>query len=209
MVENVIHTYKFNRAGISYHDLKSDTISYLYERLNKFSSPSGKAYSYFTVVSRNYLIVRSSESYTQSSQKDDLDAVDANRNVVLEESILDRKNMISEFVKMWAKWGNDNVEYLFINQRDQQIANAMFDIFNSAIEVETYNKKALYVLIREHAKCKTQFITNVVNRLKIMFADMSEQYLKTGKVNWDRYLIIYTELLSDDDPIVMEDINEI
>jgi hypothetical protein len=213
LVENVIHTYKFNRYETTYIDLKHETIVHLYERLSNFSKSSGKAYSYFTVVARNFLIVKNKENYKMVVDREELEILDERRNIILEVTNEERRQLITEFVRLWAEWGLENIENLFLRDRDRKIANAVFDIFKNALSVDSYNKKALYILIREHAKVRTQYITKVVNKLKKIFAVMCEDFVKHGLINWEEYLIIYRESLEDEinsiiDENVVDDSNE-
>ena len=80
---------------------------------------------------------------------------------------------------------------------DQKIAEAVFVIFGNCEDIDNYNKKALYILIREHANVKTQYITKVINRLKVMFAEMCREYIKSGIIDWDHYLLLNGVNLND------------
>jgi DNA-directed RNA polymerase specialized sigma subunit len=188
LVENVIHKYKFYHYESTYEDLKHETVVYILDRLEKFSKDKGKAFSYFTIVARNYLIVRSQETYDSIRNRDSLDIVDDQRDLGNEVYVEDKRDMLSDFVREWSAWGIANVEQLFESDRDQRIAEAVFVIFKSCEDLENYNKKALYILIREHANVKTQYITKVINNLKDMFMRMSSVYMQTGIVDWDSYL---------------------
>lgn len=197
LVENVIHKYKFYHYDSTYEDLKHETVVYIHERLNKFSREKGKAFSYFTIVARNYLIVRTTENYDSVRLRDPLLILDENRNLTNEIQIDERKSLLADFVQEWADWGIENVERLFDNEREQRIAEAVFVIFRSCEDIDNYNKKAIYILIREHANVKTQYITKVVNRLKKMFKSMVGGYLKEGVIDWNKYLL-ENEVKKDD-----------
>ena len=49
---------------------------------------------------------------------------------------------------------------------DKTIAYAVMELFKTRDNIETYNKKALYILIREMTGAKTQYITKVVKQIK-------------------------------------------
>ena len=197
LVENVIHKYKFYHYDSTYEDLKHETVLYLHERLPKYTVDKGKAFSYFTVIARNYLIVRTTENYESLVFRDPLLVVDDRRDVTGEVMSRERQDLLVEFMHQWSDWGIENVERLFIKDRDQRIAEAVFVLFKNCQNIDNYNKKALYVLIREQADVKTQYITRVVNRLRDMFIEMSEEYLRTGVIEWYYYANIYEEILDD------------
>ena len=62
--ENLINTYKCPYIDSSFEDLKHELVSFLTEKLDKFSKESGKAYSYYTRTGINYLIVRNTKNYS-------------------------------------------------------------------------------------------------------------------------------------------------
>lgn len=197
LVENVIHKYKFYHYDSTYEDLKHETVVYIHDRLNKFSREKGKAFSYFTIVARNYLIVRTSETYDSIRNRDSLLVLDEQRDLINEQHIENQSSLLSDFMNEWSAWGIENVERLFTHDRDQRIAEAVFVIFGNCEDIDNYNKKALYILIREHAKVKTQYITKVINRLKGMFKEMLKDYLDSGIIDWDEYLL-KNEVKEDD-----------
>ena len=68
-----------------------------------------------------------------------------------------------------------NLEKIIKYKRDIPIAYAILEIFKNCENIETYNKKALYIMVREMVKVKTQYITRVVNILK-------EEYKRLFKI---------------------------
>lgn len=191
LVENVIHRYKFHEYDWSYEVLKHDCVTYLTDRLDRFSPERGKAYSFFTVIARNYLTQRAKSTYGKKIIREELHSVDEDRDVISEMYTDYQTALLSEFVRMWSEWGLDNVMELFSKNRDRRIANALFVLFENSSDIDNYNKKALYILVREHARVKTQYITPIVNELKVMFSEMSNDYLRDGCIEWDYYLEKY------------------
>ena len=55
LAENVIHTYKTYYFDVPYEDVKASVVAFLNEKIHKFNGENGRAFSYFTVVARNYL----------------------------------------------------------------------------------------------------------------------------------------------------------
>lgn len=194
LVENVIHKYKFYYYDSTYEDLKHETVLYLHERLPKYTQNKGKAFSYFTIVARNYLIVRTTENYESQVNRDPLVIVDDRRDISSELQAEERNDLLSDFMVEWSEWGVENVERLFARDRDQRIADAIFVLFGNCENIDNYNKKALYILIREQADVKTQYITRVISKLKDIFFEMSEDYLQNGLINWNYYANIYEEI---------------
>ena len=61
---------------------------------------------------------------------------------------------------------DERVEELYRSERDRKIAYAVLELFKNRENIENYNKKALYIMIREMTGTKTQYITKVVNEIK-------------------------------------------
>lgn len=96
---------------------------------------------------------------------------------------------MSDFIKLIIDFWEKNVEKIFTKQRDLNIANAIVELFRNSDRIDSFNKKALYLYIREIASCKTQQITKVINRMKQYHNIIQKSYLNHGIVNTDRYTL--------------------
>ena len=63
LVENIIHTFKFYYFDIPLEDVKHEVISFMITRLGKYKQGKGKAFSYFSVVVKNWLICHNNNNY--------------------------------------------------------------------------------------------------------------------------------------------------
>ena len=59
------------------------------------------------------------------------------------------------------------------------------EIFRNSDRIENFNKKALYLYIREMTNCKTQNITKVVNKMKDLQKKIQVEYNETGYIKTD------------------------
>ena len=58
LCENIINTFKFTYFDYSFQDIKQETVSFLVMNIHKYDHTKGsKAFSYFSVVAKNYLIL--------------------------------------------------------------------------------------------------------------------------------------------------------
>jgi len=78
-----------------------------------------------------------------------------------------------------------NIKKVFKKQNELSIAYAVLEIFRNSDRIENFNKKALYLYIREMTNCKTQNITKVVNKMKDMQKRIQIEYNETGTVKND------------------------
>ena len=72
---------------------------------------------------------------------------------------------------------------VYSKKRDIRIVDAVLTIFRERENIENFNKKALYIIIREMTDVKTLYITRVVNTLKKSYVELHERYVKTGRLS--------------------------
>ena len=63
LAENIIHTFKFYYFDVPSEDVKHEVVSFLYMNIHKFTEGKGKAFSYFSIVAKNYLILHNNNNY--------------------------------------------------------------------------------------------------------------------------------------------------
>jgi len=72
---------------------------------------------------------------------------------------------------------------VFRRKKDIDVANAVVYLLNTAVDIENFNKKYLYVLIREMTNSKTQHITRIINVMKKYNERLMTEYTTTGFVD--------------------------
>ena len=181
LVENIIHTFKFYHFDIPYEDVKHEVVTFLNEKIHKYTDPSkGKAFSYFSIIVKNYLIVNNNTNYAKFKSTSELEAVDLQRNVINEIIRDEHVQEKSEFMDLFVNYMDENLSNIFKNQADMSIADSVVELFRNRENIENFNKKALYILIRDRTGVKTQYITRVVNVLKELYEEMYFNYKHTG-----------------------------
>lgn len=183
LAENMIHTFKFYHFDIPYEDVKHEVVAFLNEKIHKYTDPSkGKAFSYFSIVAKNYLINHNNSNYDKFKNSDRLEVVDDRRTVINE---VFRENVVQEkreFMDLFIECVDSNLTTLFKRQTDLMVADSVLELFRKRENIENYNKKALYILIRERTGVKTQYITKVVNALKELYEQMFYSFRHGGTV---------------------------
>tara|TARA_R100001015_G_C4626736_1_gene185885 strand:+ start:1132 stop:1938 length:807 start_codon:yes stop_codon:yes gene_type:complete len=184
LTENIIHTFKFYCFEDPYVDVQAEVVAYLIEKIDKFDPAKGsKAYSYFSIVAKNYLIYNNNENYKKMKQRTGVESIDIKRNItneIVREDIVEaRKDFTDLMVEYWDR----NLNVIFTRKKDIRVAAAIAELFRRRENIEIYNKKALYIMIREMADVKTQYITKVVNTMRRIYKDMWEQYQANGRID--------------------------
>jgi len=184
LVENIIHTFKFYYFDIPLKDVKHEVISFMITRLDKYKQGKGKAFSYFSVVVKNWLICHNNANYKKlKTHADVLDLKHKDvKKVVYCDSEAERETKRLFFDSIVEYWDN-NVDQVFKKQRDKNIAYSILELMAKVDTIEIFNKKALYILLREISGAKTQHITKVLNTMKSHYVNIESQWTDMGFVN--------------------------
>jgi len=180
LAENVIHTYKTYYFDVPYEDVKMNVVAFLNEKIHKFKGENGRAFSYFTVIARNYLFNENNANYARMKARDGVDVIDTNRNIVNEVYDKQQADELKDFIDYFARYMDYNIFTLFQKDRDRKIADSLTELFKTRDNLYSYNKKALYILIRERTGVQTQYITKVVGKMKSIYGELYVDYMKVG-----------------------------
>tara|TARA_Y100001963_G_C6642714_1_gene381794 strand:- start:11 stop:781 length:771 start_codon:yes stop_codon:yes gene_type:complete len=179
LCENIINTFKFTYFDDPFEDVKQEVVSFLVMNMHKYDHTKGsKAFSYFSVVAKNYLILHNNNNYKKLIKTDGVDAL--NKVVHREaENIEANNDLINELIRYFEQ----TIPSTFKRKKDIDVAYAIIELMKRRHEIENFNKKALYILIREMADVDTSHITKVVNVLKKMYKKASKEYFTTGDIS--------------------------
>ena len=166
LCENIIHTFKFYYFDVSSEEVKNEVVSFLVMNMHKYTEGKGKAFSYFSIVAKNYLILHNNNNYKKMKTHDKIDVMDWDRSIQTEISQQNTNQEFNEFVQQMLEYWDNNINVIFRRQKDVRVADAVLHIFRIKGNIENFNKKALYVLIREMTQSNTQHITRVINVMK-------------------------------------------
>ncbi len=181
LTENLIHRFKFYYFDYPTREVQHEVIVHLLEKLDKFTADKGKAFSYFSIVAKNWLILHNNNNYKKMIQKRSVDMIDRTRNVTNEVIKDKEQSELSEFMDKFTNYLERHPEDLVTKERDIKILQSIVEIFKRREDIENFNKKAIYIMIREMSDVKTQYITRVVNIVKEKFKQKFIEYQKVGR----------------------------
>ncbi len=190
LVENIFNTFKFTYFDTSPSEIKKETVSHLVANMHKFEKGKGKAFSYFSIVAKNYLIFHNNGNYKKFNQHVSISISDTpdESTICLQTEDPYHKNIeMSEFMKLMIDYWEKNIHKIFTKKRDLGIANAVVELFRNGNRIDCFNKKSLYLYIREISSCKTQQITKVINKMKHYQRIITKSYLNRGALRVDLY----------------------
>jgi hypothetical protein len=199
LVENVFNTFKFSYFETGPLDVQKECLTHLVANMHKFdpnrtsrNDPTKKtrAFAYFSIIAKHYLILLNNTNYKKFNQNVEIsDERDENTVQLQQNDKYYAQQELNDFIRLIIDFWEKNVNKIFNKQRDLNIANAVIELFRKSDRIDAFNKKALYLYIREIASCKTQQITKVINRMKQYHDNIQKSYVENGSINSDRYAL--------------------
>lgn len=182
LVENIFNTFKFTYFETSPIEIQKETVAHLVANISKYNPEKGKAFSYFSIIAKHYLIFHNNNNYKRFNQNVDISDTPSETSVCLQVEDPYYKNVeMGEFINIMILYWETHIGKIFTKQKDLNIANAVIELFRNSDRIDAFNKKALYLYIREISSCKTQQITKVINKMKGYQSNITKAYVKNGK----------------------------
>ncbi|HUW47951.1 MAG TPA: hypothetical protein VMW36_04315 [Patescibacteria group bacterium] len=178
LVDKIVYTYKFtNLPNISVlkHECKVDLATIL----GKFDPSKGsKAFSYFSVVTKNWFIHKTKKNTKQREREVYLEDLKREGDFIT----LSEDNPYHELRDDKEFWEHlmteiDNWEGIHLKENEQKVLKAIKILFENAENIEIFNKKAVYLYLREITDLNTKQIVNNLNKLRVKY--------RTFRNKWD------------------------
>ena len=186
LTENIIHTFKFYYTEVdNIEDLQHEVITFLLSKIHLFNPERGaKAFSYFGTIAKRYLILSNQKNYKKRIDTVAIDVLeeDENHSYTIDDSSHDER--LSMFIDIYTEYCTKNIYEIFPKEYDAQIADAILELFRKRENLDIFNKKALYIYIREIVDVKTPKITKIANQLYDIFKENYVFYLEHGYTNF-------------------------
>ena len=156
LVENLIFVYGFKTAYDSFEDLKTDCVSFLYESIHKWKPERGtKAFSYFNVVAKNWLIIKSRQQTKRMKRHVSVDAPEtmtASQKAAYEshdvipppDEILINANLRNEIQALLKV-----IEGIVTSESEKTCISAIQTVFKNIDDLDFLNKRAILIYVRE------------------------------------------------------------
>jgi DNA-directed RNA polymerase specialized sigma24 family protein len=186
LTENIIHTFKFYYTEVdNIEDLQHEVITFLLTKLHLFNPDKGaKAYSYFGTIAKRYLINSNNKNYKKRIEKAPVSEIESNENFSYRIDEGSESDKLIYFIDRYVEYCTENINTLFPKKTDAQIADAILELFRKRESIDIFNKKALYIYIREIIDAKTPKITKIADRLYDIFKQHYFFYLENGYTNF-------------------------
>ena len=180
LAENIINTFKFSYFDYPFRDLQEEVVSNLVMTMHKFDETRGsKAFSYFSIIAKNYLILNNNANYKKMKSHDDI-------SVMIGHGAVDEQIETSKTTEIFEKtveYLDERLEKLFPKKRDRHVASSILYLCQNKDSIDNFNKKALYIMIREMTDVQTSKITQVSNVFRRIYPRIQQEMLTKGHIN--------------------------
>ncbi len=183
LTQNIIHTFKFYHTEVeNLEHLQHEIITFLLSKIHLFDPTRGaKAYSYFGTIVKRWLILYNTKNYNKKIKKVEVDVLMGEKSTHTYSMGDDvAQNDLSKYIELFIAYTTENIFELFPKKNDAQIADAILELFRKRETIEVFNKKALYIYIREIIDVKTPKITKIADKLHDIFKSQYIFYLENG-----------------------------
>ena len=177
LAENIINTYKFTYFDYPFRDLQEEVVSNLVMNIHKFDETRGsKAFSYFSIIAKNYLILNNNANYKKLKIHDNIDSLYDKGEY--DDGI--ENKVTTEIFKKTVGYFSHHLDSLFPKENDRRVAESILYLCKNKDAIDNFNKKALYIMIREMTDVKTSKITQISNVFRKIYPKIQEEVLLNG-----------------------------
>lgn len=193
LTQNIIHTFKFYHTEVeNIEDLQHEIITFLLSKIHLFDNTKGtKAYSYFGTIVKRWLILYNEKNYKKKITSIPVSTLDDDNSesYVMEEhnspsDKLSINDKLALFMDLYVEYCTSNIYKIFPKDEDAKIADAVLELFRKRENLEVFNKKALYIYIREIIDVKTPKITKITEKLFDIYKRNYSFYLENGYIKF-------------------------
>jgi hypothetical protein len=179
MINKIVFTYKFTNLP-NIESLKEECEVHLITILSNFDPSKGsKAFSYFSVITKNWFIAKVKKNAIQLKREAHYDEV--SKRVEMEHLTIYNKyeddQIKKEFLEhLWKeihKWDKQNLK-----ENERKVLEAIKILLTEADAIEIFNKKAIYLYIREITNLNTKQVLNNLNKFRSEYAIFKKKWIE-------------------------------
>ena len=181
MVDKIVFTYKFTSLP-NIDDLREECKIWLTTILDKYNPDKGsKAFSYFSVITKNWFIHKVKQTSKRAKREVDYEEASGEIN----DKMIDNSNYVAikedeDFWKfLWKEiesWDPDAMK-----PNEKAVYDAVKILLSSVDEIEIFNKKAVYLYLREITGLNTKQVVNQLNKMRKKYRSFKKDW-NEGKI---------------------------
>jgi len=178
MVDKIVYTYKFNTLP-NIDSLRDECKIWLVTILDKYDKSKGsKAFSYFSVITKNWFIAQTKKKAKRNRQEVELGELskDLELKYISTNNPYQKNREFKEFFNLLNSeidsWEHENMK-----ENEKRVLEAVRILFDKVDDIEIFNKKAIYLYLREITGLNTKQVVNNLNKMRLRY--------RVFKFKWD------------------------
>jgi hypothetical protein len=189
LAENLIFIHNFHSDTLPYEILKNDCVSFLFQTIHKFDKSKGsKAFSYFNVVAKNWLIANSKkdlkrkilnvslENFASLSSKDK-SSIENYGKINSPEKTMIIQETTGELQEIFQK-----IMKRLTAENEILCMKAIIEVFQKVDQLDLLNKRAIFVYLREISGLNPKQLSIAMSNIRKHYKDI---------VKNDKYSLIF------------------
>ena len=178
MVDKIVYTYKFTSLP-NIDCLKEECKIWLTTILDKFDpEKNSKAFSYFSVITKNWFIHKVKQNAQKQKREvgfEDLSKTAEAKHFSIELEYHQKREANEFWSNLWEEinsWDTGNLK-----ENEKKVHEAVKVLLENSQNIEIFNKKAVYLYLREITGLNTKQIVTQLNKFRKKY--------KLFKEDWD------------------------
>jgi len=179
MVDKIVFTYKFTTLP-NIDDLREECKAWLTTILDKYDPNKGsKAFSYFSVITKNWFIHKVKKTSKQLRREvflEEITHVEKYDNLIAHHEYYSARKEQEFWENLWAEiehWDTDNLK-----ENEKKVLDAVKILLSNTDDIEIFNKKAIYLYLREITGLNTKQVVNNLNKLRVKYRNFKDKWNK-------------------------------
>tara|TARA_Y100000310_G_scaffold339025_1_gene430413 strand:- start:1361 stop:2059 length:699 start_codon:yes stop_codon:yes gene_type:complete len=177
MVDKIVYTYKFTTLP-NIDCLKDECKVWLTTILDKYDPNKGsKAFSYFSVITKNWFIhkvKKHSQALRRERSIDDIIHAAEHKELIVENVYLQNRESNDFWELFFTEMESWNTGSLKANE--EKVLHAIRTLFDSSEDIEIFNKKAIYLYLREITGLNTKQVVSNLNKMRIRYRSFRQKW---------------------------------
>jgi hypothetical protein len=180
LVENLINVYGFKVLHDSRQDLKNECLEFLYTVLHKFDHTRGfKAFSYFNVVAKRWLTIRSMQNVKRMKQhvsmddtmyelsQADWETIETHVFVPSHDDVVTAADFRTMIYKLL-----DHIDERLKTDNEKQVLCAIRVVLDQLDDIDIVNKRGMLLYIREITGLNSKQLSVVLSSIKKHYREL-------------------------------------
>jgi DNA-directed RNA polymerase specialized sigma subunit len=177
MVDKIVYTYKFTNLP-NIDELKDECKIWLTTVVEKYDHTKGsKAFSYFSVITKNWFIHKVKKNQKRMRSEIDISEISNDLEIkylVTYNDYIEKRSDNEFWKELWVEiesWDSDSLK-----DNEKRVYEAIKILLSNPDDIEIFNKKAIYLYIREITGLNTKQIVNNLNKMRKKYRTFKEKW---------------------------------